>query len=170
MSNHIKNRAPRRAAFILVPFLALVPVAGAAEPELVSTMGLAVAVGSFGGMSIAPASDIVLPIYTEDLAPPQALEVIRSASGPLTVGRLMASCSCLRVTMAKKTYAQGERAIIEVRNVKPTVKGGAKYALFVQITSPTQATLQYDTFVQTGGGPVPVATPPPGPEIIRPKP
>lgn len=124
--------------------------AGESKPELESTMGLMMADKEKAGYTIVPAADIPLSGYTEDLAPPQVFEIIRPGMGPVTVGRLMSSCGCLLVTMEKKEFAQGERAVILVRNVKPTVKDGATYAFFVQLEKPIKDALQCDLFVKSG--------------------
>lgn len=126
--------------------------ASAAEEELVSTMSLVAAVETVAGMRIAPADDAPVNVYTEDLSPPQVLEIIRPDMAPITVGRLYSSCTCVRVSLTKRHFGQGERALLEVRNVKPTVAGGAKYAIFVQLTEPVKETLQYDIFVKSTAG------------------
>ncbi len=141
--------------YVLTCILLVGPLAKAEdkEPELVSSMGLMMAEKEQGGYTIIPATDIPLSGYTEDHAPPQVFEIVRPGMGPLTVGRLVSSCGCLLVTMEKKNFAQGERAVILVRNIKPTVEGGATYAFFVQIEQPVKQALQYDIFVKSGPWP-----------------
>lgn len=148
-------------AVVLAAFLlATIPPAAAGEDgELVSTMSLMAAVSSAGGIRIAPAAGVTPRIYTEDLAPSQVLEIIRPDMGPITVGRLNSSCSCVRASMPKRSYAAGERALIEIRNVKATPRDGATYAVFVQLTSPVREVLQYDIFVKSGA-PGPAASVP----------
>lgn len=161
------------SALVFCAVLVAAALSAAGEPALVSSMGLTGAVTSVGGVSIAPAKDVALPIYTEDLAPPQVVEIIRPDMGPLSVGRLLSSCTCVQASMEKKDFAAGERAFLTIRNVKKTPAEGATYAVFVQLTAPYRETLQYDVFVKSGTGGVPAAkplppAPPPSYEAIAP--
>ncbi|MCC8180064.1 MAG: hypothetical protein LIP23_04020 [Planctomycetes bacterium] len=113
-----------------------------------SGVGVLPAVESAEGYSIVPAPDAATSVYTEDLSPPQVVEVVRPGMEAFTVGRIVASCTCLKVS-AKRSYAAGERAFIEVRNVKPTQKDGALYAIFIEITTPVRVTLQHFIFVKS---------------------
>lgn len=118
--------------------------------ELVSTMEMDFSAhGTIDGVRLVPAKDVPASVYTEDHAPPQVLEIIRPGQAPISVGRLMTSCTCLRATMEKRDFGQGERALIEVRNVKPTPPEGATYLVFVRLNQPFQATLQYELFVRS---------------------
>lgn len=155
---------------VLVFVVAIPRVLPAGEGGLVSTMSLVAAVENAGGIHLAPALDVPGKRYTEDLAPPQVLEIIRPNQGPVTVGRLFTSCTCLSASLPKKSFAQGERIFVEVRNVKPTVAGGAKYAVFVQLTSPVNETLQYDVFVKSERRPAPAKSTPPAAETAAPRP
>jgi hypothetical protein len=137
------------ALFLFFPFLHGVQ-AGDSGSALESSMGLMMADKEKAGYTIVPAADIAIPGYTEDLAPPQVFEIIRPGMVGLTVGRLMSSCGCLRVTMWKKDFAENERAFVLVRNVKPTVKDGATYAFFVQLEQPVSVALQCDVYVKSG--------------------
>lgn len=119
------------------------------DEGLVSTPGLAIAVEEAAGIRIVPAPDIPSKSYTEDLAPPQVLEIIRPNQEPVLVGRLYSSCACVRVSLDKRRFGQGERAFLEVRTVKPTPAEGATYALFVELAHPVRETLQYDIFVKS---------------------
>lgn len=129
--------------------MALCDIGKAEDAGLVSTMELMSAVSSVQGISIVPVSDIPSKSYTEDYSSSQVFEIIRPDMGPITVGRLGSSCTCVRVSMDKRSFAAGERAILEVRNVKATPAAGAKYAIFVQLTSPVKQALQYDLFVKS---------------------
>ncbi len=153
----IRTVLVRLVAAVLLAF----PAAGALsmDPELVSSMGIMQAEKNLGGFSIVPARGVPPRVYTEDYAPSQVFEIIRPDMMPFSVGRLLASCACLRVTMDKKDYAKGERALITVRNVKPSVAGGATYAIFVQLNAPFKEALQYDLFVKSDRRPEPAPAP-----------
>lgn len=96
------------------------------------------------GILIAVAADIPATRYTEDYAPSQVLELIRPGGGPITVGRLVTSCSCLSATMEKREFGPGERALIEVRTIKKPPIAEAVYAVIVQLASPHRTALQFD--------------------------
>ena len=99
---------------------------------------------------LAPAKGVPGRIYTGDLAPSQVLEIIRPETVAITVSRLSTSCTCLAVGVEKKTFDPGERAFVEVRNVKPTPPAGATYMVFVELTGPARELLTYDLFVKSG--------------------
>ncbi|MCC8190480.1 MAG: hypothetical protein LIP77_07585, partial [Planctomycetes bacterium] len=148
----------QRLNWLLVTAAAVILLSAApAEDGLVSTMNLMAAVGEIDGIRLVPAADIVPPVYTEDYGPSQVLEIIRPNGQPVTIGRLHSSCTCVSVRAAKRTFGPGERALLEVRNVKATPAAGATYAVFVQLTSPVREALQYDVFVKSTGAPAPAA-------------
>ncbi len=107
------------------------------------------AIAAIDGIRIVAAEGIQGNSYTEDYSPSQVLEIIRPGQVPISVGRLMTSCSCLRATLEKRDFGQGERALIEVRNVKPTQPAGATYLIFARLNRPYAATLQYEHFVKS---------------------
>lgn len=122
----------------------------AAAAELVSSMEMDFnAIAAIDGIRVVAATDVPGKSYTEDYGPSQVLEIIRGNQAPISVGRLMTSCSCLRATLEKRDFGQGERALIEVRNVKPTQPNGAEYGIFVRLTEPYKATLQYELFAKS---------------------
>jgi hypothetical protein len=124
----------------------------AAEGALESSMEMDFnAIAAIVGIRVVAAGDIQGNSYTEDYGPAQVLEIIRPDQGPITVGRLMTSCSCLRATMEKRAFGQGERAFIEVRNVRATPPDGATYLVFARLNQPYQATLQHELFVKSVG-------------------
>ena len=127
---------------------------------LVSTLELMNAVAAIDGIRVVPATDVPSKVYTEDYGPSQVLEIIRPDMGPISVSRLGTTCSCIQAFMGKKVFAQGERALVEIRNVKPSQAGGAEYGVFVVLTSPYRAALQAEVFVKSDrkpGDPVPGA-------------
>lgn len=123
--------------------------AQAGEQGLVSTMSLMNAVEQSNGITIVPAADVPAKVYTEDHGPSQVLEIIRPDMGPVSIGRLNTSCTCIQASLPKKDYAQGERILLELRNVKATPPAGATYAIFVQLTSPVKEVLQHEIFVKS---------------------
>lgn len=145
---------------------ACVSLAGsaAAQDGLVSTMELMEGIAAIDGIRIVKPADRSGTVYTEDYSASQVLEIIRPNMVPVTIGRLSTSCTCITASMEKKTFAQGERAFIEVRNVKPSKPGGATYAVWAQMTSPYRAALQFEMRVlsdRTPGDPVPETAPAP---------
>ncbi len=143
------GRFTRRAvtAFVAVAIIAGTAVSG----EIYSTMRNVNAVPESHGYMLNPVFDVDVPRRDSDLAPPQAFEIIRPDDDrPVTIGRLFTSCTCIQLEAHKRTFRPGERAILQLRNIRPTPPNGQVYAIFVQITSPIRATLRFDTFVQTG--------------------
>ncbi|MDR1744353.1 MAG: hypothetical protein LBS30_01205 [Planctomycetota bacterium] len=140
------------AAAILCFFTSLSGTA--AEAGLESSLEMDFnAIAAIDGIRVAAAKDVPQKSYTEDYGPVQVLEIIRPDQGPISVGRLMTSCSCLKATLAKRDFAQGERAFIEVRNVKPTQPQGATYLVFARLASPYAATLQYELYAKSDRAP-----------------
>ncbi len=142
---------PSVAALVLLFFLSLHPSTPAAEAVQSS------------GIFLAPARDVPNKVYTGDLAPSQVLEIIRPDSFPVVVSRLSTSCTCITAGTEKKSFAAGERALVEVRNVKATPSAGATYMVFVELASPTREMLTYDLFVRSGfpdDKPAPLPEPP----------
>lgn len=148
----------KRGLFIVPLCLFAMTVAFGAE--VVSTMARAVpAVSNMGGISLTPVG--TQPASYDDLAPVQLFEITKSANESISIGRMFTSCTCVRLESDKRTFGPGERAILRMRNVQATPPGGQSYALYVQLTSPTNITLRYDTFVQsTQFVPAPEGAPP----------
>ncbi|MDR0363182.1 MAG: hypothetical protein LBJ46_10950 [Planctomycetota bacterium] len=162
--------SPSRALVLALLFAVCHGFAAAGE-RVVSQSGLVDGVFDHEGFSIAPARDPQPRQYSHDPGPTQAFEIVRPGQGPIRIGRLHTSCSCLELSAAKRDFAQGERALLELRNVKPTVGGGATYSFFVQITEPVRETLRYDVFVDTNAPrPVPVETLRPESRVASPPP
>ncbi|MDR1613050.1 MAG: hypothetical protein LBT97_09760, partial [Planctomycetota bacterium] len=151
------------------PAIILVLCAGlvAAGERIVSQSGLVDGVFERGGFSISPARDVAPEQYSDDPGPAQVFEILRPGQAPLRIGRLHTSCSCIELSAERRDFGRGERAFLRLRNVKPTVKGGATYSFFVQITEPARETLRYDVFVDSAA-PGPLHGTPTPRERLRP--
>ena len=101
------------------------------------------------GYHIAAASDMPGKSHEGDFATSQMLEIIRPDMAAFSVSRLSVSCDCLELSMEKKTFAQGERAFLELRNVESTPPEGATYIIFVKLETPTNEALQHFVFVKS---------------------
>lgn len=121
----------------------------AAEPELTSSHEVMAALSGADGYHIAAAADMPGKSHEGDLATSQILEIIRPNMEAFSVSRLAVSCDCLKLTMEKKTFAQGERAFLELRNVEATPPDGATYIIFVKLASPTSEALQHFVFMKS---------------------
>lgn len=141
------TKTSKIGALVLIFFTGATVLAGA--PRLTSSSGIAPAVTSHDGFSIAPAKGAIPRVYTEDSAPVQVFEIIRPDLRPFSVGRVLSSCACLSVSLDKADFGPGEQAFVEVRNVKPTQPDGATYAFFIEIDQPFRQILQYDVFVKS---------------------
>ena len=126
------------------PMLAAAAMAGESGSLVSSNEMIFDARADHEGISISVAADVPATRYTEDYAPSQVLELIRPGGGPIAVGRLVTSCSCLSATMEKREFGPGERALIEVRTVKKPPIADAVYAVIVQLASPHRTALQFD--------------------------
>ncbi len=144
-------RGSRKSRILLAAILVLAVAlaAPAADPDLVSSMRNVSAVAEAHGFRLNPAYDSAQPIGAGDLAAPQAFEILRPDGKPLVIGRMFTSCTCIQLEAPKRSFAQGERAVFQLRNIKPTPLNGQIYAMYVQIVSPIRTTLRFDTFVQS---------------------
>ncbi len=133
-------RRHRLPLMLLISLLAA-PVACAGQ-GLVSTKKNVSAYMDFNGYHITPVGKMTVP---GDLSDAQIFEINRPGMGPITLGRLFTSCTCIQASTEKRKYARGETATITLRNVRPTT--GQTYPFYVQVTSPIRATLRYDTWV-----------------------
>lgn len=120
-----------------------------ADSSLVSSMRNVNAVMEAQGFRINPAFSQGAAMNKEDLSPPQAFEILRPEFKGFTIGRLFTSCTCIQLESPKRKFEDGERAIMQLRNIRPTPPNGQIYAIYVQITSPVRVTLRFDTFVQS---------------------
>ena len=121
----------------------------AAESALKSTMRNVNAVAQTKGYYITPAPDKSGAQPDGVLAPIQAFELIRPGMGPITISRLYTSCTCVNLISPQRSFAKGERAILELHNVRATPINGQIYAIYIQVSGAVRATLRYDTFVQS---------------------
>lgn len=109
---------------------------------VVSTMQNVSAYFQYGGYSIEPLDTVTI---AGDHGPAQRFRIARPSNGGFSIGRLYTSCTCIQVSMDKRSFGWGETAVLTVRNVLPT--NGNTYPFYVQITSPIRVTLRYDTYV-----------------------
>lgn len=137
----------RRLTAVALLFILAVSTIGAGE--IISVMRNVNAVGEYQGFRINPAYDSAAPGTPEDLAPVQAFEILRPQGRAVTLGRLYTSCTCVRLEAPKRSFGPNERVILQLRNVQPTPLNGQVYAIYIQITSPVNTTLRFDTFVQS---------------------
>ncbi len=142
----------KRFSLVFLALFACALAAGfsaqAGDSPVVSTMRNVNAVSQSRGYYILPAG-ISPEGSTGSLAPIQTFEVIRPESGAFTIGRLYTSCTCVQLQAPKRSFAAGERAVLELKNVRPTPVNGQMYAVYIQITKPVRVTLRYDTYVQS---------------------
>lgn len=157
MFHALRKKTPARlfaALLCFSVFLAASVAARAADAGIESELDMDFeAIAAIDGIRVVAAKDAPEKSYTEDYGSVQVLEIIRPDNAAVTVGRLMTSCSCLRATMEKRTFAPGERAFIEVRNVRPTQPEGATYLIFARLAEPYQATLQYELYAKSDRAP-----------------
>jgi hypothetical protein len=124
---------------------------GAASPEegVTSVPGLDFGDFEVKGFKVVPVTDMTLSRSDADYAAPMLFEILRPGMGAFSVGRILSSCTCLAIRTLKKDFGQGERAFIELRNVRPTSEEGATYAFFVQLSSPEKLSVRCDVFVKS---------------------
>lgn len=152
-------RIHTRVATLVFAIMAIASMSAvhAVDDRLYSSMRTVNAVSDSQGYHLVPVLDYQPTSLPGDLAPPQVFEIIRPNDEQITIGRLFTSCSCIRLETEKRIYYPGERAILILRNIRNTPPAGQLYGLYIQITRPIRATLQINTFVQTGS-----AAPAPG--------
>ena len=136
-------------ALLLFLRLGNFPPAPAGELEISSSTTAPNPGGNPRIASIVPALDLPGKYYKGDWAKSQVLEIIRPQMAAVSVKFVMVSCSCLRVELAKMDFAKGERAILEVRNLKKTPEQGAVYAIFLELETPEPFMAEYDIFVKS---------------------
>jgi len=98
-----------------------------------------------GGMSLAPASDVAVQDYAGDVGPAQVFEVVRPLDQPLTLGRVHTSCTCVKLSSEKTSFAAGERALITMRVVDHPVAGNV-YMIDVEVRAPIRTTFRRQVF------------------------
>ena len=136
--------------FAAIAVAAVLLSVNAAAGEVTSRMSSVSGVFESNGYHIRPVFDVSVQGDPRDLTMPQAYEIVRpDMDVPLSVGRLFTSCNCIQLEAQKRTFGPGERAILVLRNIRATPKDGQRYAFFVQMREPTEATLRFDTFVQS---------------------
>lgn len=133
--------------FLVFSVLGVFPLFLAAGEAVTSEPGLAFP-SPGEGFSLVPAEPPELPRGPDDLAPPLRFEIVRPAARAIRIGRILSSCGCLRVTAQQREYRGGERAFVEVRNIKPTPPEGGTFAIFLQLVEP-EVTLELDVFVRS---------------------
>ncbi len=133
------------AAFVVVSFAAPVD-AGQLVSRSRSARGLN-AVAQAQGFHLQPVG--TMPQGAGDLAPVQLVEIVRPGNQAIRIGRLFTSCVCVSLEADSNYFAAGQPAILRLRNVKATPQAGQMYAMYVQITSPVNTTLQLNTFVRS---------------------
>ncbi len=141
-------RSHRRLRCFLAAALMLTAAGAAQAAALRSTArNQRNAVMEHAGFFLAPVG--TEPEGEGDLAPPQLFELIRPNDQPITIGRLYTSCVCVTLEADKTTYAQGEKAVLRLRNVRPSPPNGQLYAVYAQVTRPIRTVLRADTFLQS---------------------
>ena len=146
-------RPAHRFAAIAAVFTLAIVASAAIAGEITSRMRTVSGVFESNGFRLEPVYDVDIQRQADDLSQPQAFEIIRPDNGKaVTIGRLFTSCSCIQLEAVKRTFQPGERAILQLRNIRPTPANGQVYAIFVQLTGPVRTTLRFDTFVQSGVG------------------
>lgn len=99
---------------------------------------------------IVPTADATPAQYlVGDEAPPMTFELVRPLGERITIGRLFTSCSCVQLSAPKRTFEPGERAVLTLRNIRPTPPQGHTYVFTVQLTSPVRTSVDYRVFVQS---------------------
>lgn len=115
----------------------------AGESGLVSSYDIIGASTEIDGFKVVPAPDVPGKKHEGDLAVSQFFEIIRPDMEAMTIRRLHSSCSCMKITMEKKKFAAGERALLEVHTTRPTSPDGVTYVGFVQVGKPLDDALQF---------------------------
>lgn len=135
-------------AIVMAPAMLMLAVSAAPAAQVVSTTARGLpSVSNIAGFGIVPAG--TQPAAYGDLAPIQLFEITKPANQSVTIGRMFTSCTCVVLESDQRTFGPGERAVLRMRNVQATPPGGQSYALYVQISSPVNTTLRYDTYVQS---------------------
>ncbi|MDR1534368.1 MAG: hypothetical protein LBU64_04635 [Planctomycetota bacterium] len=141
-------------ALLLFPRLGNSPPASAGELEISSSAVAPIPGGVSRNASVVPALDLPGKYYKGDWAKSQVLEIVRPRMAAFSVKFVAVSCTCLGVELEKRDFAEGERALLEVRNLKKTPEQGAVYAIFLELETPEPLLVEYDIFVKSD--PVPV--------------
>lgn len=145
----------------LVLFCAAFPASGLE----VSTQNNIGGYFEYAGFTIVPAGDAV-PARSGDLSAARAFEILRPGQQAFTVGRLYTSCNCFQIEIGKKRFMAGERAIVTLRNVRPTT--GRNYPFYIQIGSPLRVVLRHDAYIISDQYAASAAVPEAAPAIAGP--
>lgn len=107
----------------------------------------------YEGYSIVSPADYPPVAYPGDAGPMQTFEIVRPDARAITLSRLITTCECIQLEADQAEFADGERAFVRLRNVKPTE--GKNYVFYVRISSPETVTLQHETYVVSDYPPPP---------------
>lgn len=101
-----------------------------------------------GGIRLVPATDIPPGMHPSDAGPSQWFEIVRPGNGPLRIGRVSATCVCVGVRVPKRTFAAGERALVEVRTLSRPPANNLTYGIYVNVVEPEQKVLDADVTIR----------------------
>ncbi len=101
-----------------------------------------------GEMQLVPAYDIPPGNHPNDALPSQWFEIVRPGNGPIRIGRVSATCVCVRVSVPNRHIAAGERALVEARIIKRPPANNLTYGIFVNVMEPTALTLDSDITIR----------------------
>lgn len=159
-------RSPRSTRCIALVAVLLAATACAQAAALRSTSrNQRNAVMEYSGFFLNPVGTV--PEGPGDLAPSQLFEIVRPGNQAIQLGRLYTSCVCVALEAEKDYFAEGEHAVVRLRNVKATPSTGTMYAVYVQLKSPVSTVLRFDTFMRSSQFiPAPEGAPPTRGNII----
>ncbi len=124
------------------PMLSSAPGAqpAAGEPQS-AVAGVAAA---RGGYRLVPAPDVPPGNHPGDFGPSQWFEVVRPGNGPVRVGRLSVTCTCVGARIPKRHYGAGERILVEARMISKPARNNLTYGLYVNILEPVETVVDAD--------------------------
>ncbi len=112
-------------------------------PALVTTTQSAQA----GEYRLVPALDVPPQYHEGDYAPSQWFEVVRPGNDAVRIGRISSTCTCVGVRIPKRSYAAGERILIEARTVAKPARNNLVYGIYVNILEPVRTVVDADVTV-----------------------
>lgn len=114
----------------------MVTTSSATTPSVVPA-----SLATVGGYTLRPAPDITRPAGEGDRAPPAFYEVVPPTGQAVpTLGRVWASCSCLKAEAFDEIPG---RALVRVRKVAAAPSAGDGFLLMVWLRVPENVVLQH---------------------------
>ncbi len=120
------------------------PAIRSAESSVAGVRAQSAASANAAGYKLVPAPDVPPGNHPNDFGPSQWFEVVRPGNGPVRIGRLSVTCTCVGARIPKRHYEAGERILVEARMLSKPAVNEVTYGLYVNILEPVETVVDAD--------------------------